>query len=882
MEADSGKIIEHRLGNGLLVLLRQNRVAPVVSLSFAYRVGSRYERPGMTGVSHLLEHEMFKGTHKHPTGDFDRLLTSIGADNNAYTWMDRTVYYEVVPADRIDLVLELEADRMRNLVFDEREHASELAVVRNELEQSDDSPPTLLFKNLRATAFIAHPYGIPTIGWTRDLERITVEQVRSYYDRYYRPENAVIVAVGEFDPDMMLAAIERHFAAIPRGKSVDLRVPSEPEQTGQRRLVLRRSGRNDYILIGWHTPASRHQDAYALEVLENVLGNGRTSRLYQRLVETGKAGMVSASSSCFAYCDPFLFLASAALNEETTPEDAEKLIFEEIDRIISEGVTEKELARAKKQARAGFIYGRDSAESEADTILTFETASSYKNIDRYLPGIQAVTDDDVRRVAGRYFGAANSTVGYYLGVRSGGSPVPELEDPAIRIAEPPHRSAWAPGDSAMGVNSAGNTPIRAEDVAQRRMPNGMLVLVKESRHNDTVAISGRIRCGSVFEPKGKAGLAHLTAQLLSEGTKTRTKLQIAELLEDNAMSLSFQAEREYVSFGGRCLPEDLEKLIGLLAEELQQPAFPEKQLELVRAQTLSAISRMEDDTFQHAFRTGQARMYGRDHPYGSPVIGWSDTVKALARSDIVDFYNRYVTPAGFILSVVGNVDTEEAVALVSGQLGGWCGDVAEDTSLYARSEETYELKGERVELDMPGRSNATVLIMRPGINRLAPDYYAASVANYIFGGDFASRLNEKLRTVEGLTYGSYSFASARRGRGPWVIYIQTNPANVKRATEMALAEWRRMYEEGVTEDELSGAKSYLTGNFAVRLSNIGAIAGALAEIAHYDLGMDYFERYQHIINGLTRKEVNLGFRDNFGPDNYITVTAGDFDNLARL
>ncbi len=868
-------ITEHRLGNGLLILLKQNRVAPIISLSIAYRVGSKHERPGITGISHLLEHGMFKGTHKHPTGEFDRLLTLIGADNNAYTWVDKTVYYEIVPADKIELALELEADRMRNLAFDAEEHASEVVVVRNELEQSDDSPPALLYKSLRATAFVAHPYAIPTIGWSSDVERMTVDQVREYYDRHYRPDNALVVAVGDFEPDEMLASIEKHFAAIPSGGDVISRIPCEPPQQGQRRLILRRTGNNDYLLIGWHAPSSRHPDAYALDVLANVLGGGRTCRLYQRLVESGRAGAVGASSGCFTHCDPFLFLVSVALNEGTALEDAEKSAIEEIERIAAEGVAEQELKRAKKQARAGFVYSRDSVEDEADAILTFELASSYRDIDCYLPGIEAVSDEDVRRVAGHYLTTDNSTVGYYQGVRSGESTGAADGSSMASMAEPPHRSAAMAGRPAASDAPRGRAPLDAENVVERRLPNGMLVLVKESHYNSTVAISGRIRCGSVFEPEGKAGLAYMTARMLSEGTKARAKLQIAELLEDNGMGLSFQANREYVAFGGRCLAEDVRKLVGLLAEELMQPAFPQEQVDRVRAHTLNTISRMEDDTFERAYRHGRTMLYGLDHPYGTPVSGRTETVQTITRQEMVDFHSLYAVPEGAVLSIAGDMDSGQMIDLITGKLGEWSGGVVNDEPLYMRSRDTRKLDRDQVKLEMPGRSNATILVMRPGITRLAPDYYAAAVANYIFGGDFASRLNDRLRAVAGLTYGSYSFTGAGRGSGPWVIYIQVNPDNVEQATDLALAEWRRMYDEGATELELNRAKSYLTGNFVVRLNNIGAIASAFAEIAHYDLGIDYFQRYQQIVNGLTLEEVNAAFRSNFAPDGYVVIIAGN-------
>ncbi len=252
----SGNIVEQRLDNGLLILLQENHIAPVVSFNIAYRVGSKHEQPGVTGVSHLLEHEMFKGTRDYPPGEFDRLLTFAGADNNAFTWMDQTVYYEIVATDKIELVLKLEADRMRNLLFDPAEHAEEMKVVLNELEQREDSPDSLLLEQVQSTAFAAHPYSTPSSGWLDDVRHLRLEDVRGYYDSYYHPDNAFIVAVGDFASAEMTATIAKYFAGLPPGNVVLPRLPQEPPQLGQRRLAVRRAGNSDYLLIGWKIPES--------------------------------------------------------------------------------------------------------------------------------------------------------------------------------------------------------------------------------------------------------------------------------------------------------------------------------------------------------------------------------------------------------------------------------------------------------------------------------------------------------------------------------------------------------------------------------------------------------------------------------------------------
>ncbi len=865
---NNGRIVEHNLPNGLRILLEENHGAPVISLNICYRAGSKYERPGITGISHFLEHLMFKSTSKHTNGEFDRLLTYAGADNNAYTWLDRTVYYELIAADKIELALELEADRMCNLLILPDELADEIEVVLNELEQRDDLPFSLLLDLLQSAAFTAHPYGIPTIGWLEDVKNFALEDVRGYYDAYYRPDNAVLVAVGDFRPEEMLAKIERCFGGIEPGGHTAPRLAAEPSQNAQRRIVISRAGSSDYVLIGWKTPSSSSRNAYALEVLANVLGSGRTSRLSLRLVETGKASSAGALSGCFDYVDPHLFAAQAALNDGTSPEEAEAAIVDEVSRIVAEGITERELARAKKQARVSFVYRKDSVEAEADLLVNFEIASSYKNIAKYLPGIEAVSAADVQEAAAKYLTINNSTVGWHVGIRAEGM---ERADGAMPLPTP---RELAPQRRSAGRSPQRPAGIQAGEPDVIMLANGMRLIIIESHNNPTIALAGRVEIGSINDPPGKGGLAGMTMQLLSEGTELHDKLEIAGMMEDEGMGLGYFTGREKSGIMGRSLAEDMPKLLGMLAEELLHPAFPDEQVEFVRVQVLNGIQRAQDDTFDRAYDFARKQLYGEGNPYAGNPNGNKESVTAITRDDILGFYWQHVSPKRIILSIAGDVDTESAKRLVNEMFGGWNAGEAQDEGLFAKSLQTLPISGREEIIEMADRANATVLFLRAGISRTSEDYYATMVANHIFGGDFIARLNEKLRVQEGLTYGSFSFLAPGFGTGPWAVCVQTNPANAARAKDIALAEWKEMYENGATQEELERAKSYLTGNFAVKLSTVSAVANLYADIEHFKLGMDYMQRHAGIINALTLDQVNAAFRKHLAPDSFISVIAG--------
>jgi zinc protease len=439
-ETASGTIYDATLDNGLLVLLKPDDKAPVINLNVAYRVGSKYETAGITGISHLLEHMMFKTTRTYSLGEFDRQLKRVGADNNAFTWLDQTVYYETIAAAEIDVALRLEADRMRGLALLPEDHAFEMTVVRNELDQRDDSPFTLLYEELLATAFVAHPYRVPTIGYKDDVEGITPADLRAHYDRFYHPDNAFIVAVGDFEPRALLAQIEQHFGGIPRGNVTLPRLTREPQQQGERRFEIVRSGKVDYLLAGWHLPGPQHPDSYALVVLGSVLGDGRTSRLYKALVDTGLCAEAAAWASNFGHSDPFLFFCSAMLSEGVHYEEVEPVFYAEIARLVANGPTDVELTRAKKATRVAFIFDHDSIERQAGALVEFELMSSWRQLDEYIPGIEAVTADDVKRVAAEYLTQRNRTVGVYdatgMGKRKSRGGAIDPETPAQDAGEP--------------------------------------------------------------------------------------------------------------------------------------------------------------------------------------------------------------------------------------------------------------------------------------------------------------------------------------------------------------------------------------------------------------------------------------------------------------
>ncbi len=403
------------LDNGLRVLLLEDHRSPIVSVQVWYRVGSRNEQRGATGIAHFLEHLMFKGTPTHGRGQFAQLVERNGGQDNAFTTEDVTSYFVNIAADQVDLVLDLEADRMRNLLLDPSEIDSERQVVIEERRtRTEDDPDGFLSEAVNAISFKAHPYGQPTVGWMEDITRVTPAEIRAFYNAYYVPGNAIVVVVGDFKAPELLEKIKAKFGAIPRAPAPPPVLAVEPAQEGERRVVLRKQARLPIVYLAWHVPNYTSADAPALEVLSAVLSGGRASRLYRHLVYERQLALEAGGNYSYFSIDPNLFWFWATPMPGQTPETLEKELLAEMERFKAEPVTDEELTRAKNQMEAAFVFQDDSIHRRASLLARFELLGGYAKKDDFLKQIRAVTAADVQRVARSWFPPDRKNVGILL------------------------------------------------------------------------------------------------------------------------------------------------------------------------------------------------------------------------------------------------------------------------------------------------------------------------------------------------------------------------------------------------------------------------------------------------------------------------------------
>lgn len=878
--AETGQVKETILPNGLKVLTKEVHAAPVVSFMVWYRVGSRNEQFGKTGLSHLLEHMQFKGTKTLQKGEIDRLIRENGGIMNAATSKDFTYYWETLSSDKLELAMRIESDRMVNSTMDPKEFLSERTVVRSELEGDENDPDYLTYYEIYSSAFKAHPYHWPTIGWVHDVESLTRDDLYSYYKRFYQPNNATVVIVGDFDTAKALSQVKKYFGGIPKAASIPKVTAVEPAQTGERTSKLRRAGVASRAMIGFHIPEVGNSDLYALDLLEAVMGGGNSSRLYRSLVEKKQVATdVWAQSGTSR--DPGLFLVGGTARDGVNIDDVEAALRSEIETVKKEQITDQELQKAMNQVEAQFIYANDSVTAQADRMGELETIFSWRYLDTYLPNVRKITKADVQRVAAKYFVERNRTTVTFIpdklsaesrasGSESGGEHVADVPSKAKK-GTAKHPSAKIGSDTQANAVGKSIHPTRVV------LDNGMVVIVQENHSNPTIALQGSVKAGGMFDPKGKDGLASITASMLKKGTAKRSAEQIAADTDYVGMNVSTSAGDESASFGGQALSKNLDLMLDILSESLRTPTFPGSELEKLKSMSLSQIKQEEDNPESVANRAFAGSVFPEGSPYHQPTIEQElASISSITRDDVVNFYNRYYAPQTTILTIVGDVDARQVIDKIKSRFGDW--KRTSETQTISIPMTPLQDKIARQVISLPEKSQVNMVLgYAGGLKRTDPDFYAANVMNFILGGDpLGSRLGTVIRDEMGLVYGVYSMFDATLGAGSWNVQLGTNPKNADKALGALVSQMKLMKDKGVTEEEVRSAVDYIVGSFPVRLEKNSSLAMTLHNAEFFGLGMDYIQRYPKIYRSITVGQVNAAARKYLHPDRYTVVIAGTY------
>lgn len=882
-----GDITEYTLdANGLQVLVMPEHSAPVLTFMVTYRVGSRNEVTGTTGATHLLEHLMFKGTEKFQrskgTG-IDQLLERFGAVYNATTYLDRTNYYSNIASDQLALVVEIEADRMRNLLLREEDRRPEMTVVRNEFERGENSPFQALIKEIFHSAYIAHPYHHSTIGWRSDIEKVSVEQLRAFYDTFYWPDNATVSVIGDFQVPEALAIVQRFYGKIPRApKPIPQVYTEEPQQSAARRVGVKRAGQLGVVAIAHKTPQATHADYPALTVLSAILNDGKNSRMYRAL--TDKNLTTSVQGFLPFTRDPALHITFLALAPAIKHEDVEKIALAEIEKLKKDGVTDVEVSTAINKIVADAAFQRDGSFNIAGNLNECIAVGDWTTYYSVEERTKHVTAADVKRVANTYFTEDQSTTGWFIPVEE-----PDTSGPAGAAApKPTERSSHKLGDgpyfyrdpavfpaalpsevrSGVGTTS---TASFAKNVKRERVAGIDLWLYKTGV-KDVVTIRGSLPAGDALAPAANRAIATLTGMLLDKGTLKHDRFAISQRLESVGATLEFEVDNYTLRINAQCLAKDVPLLVSLIAEQLREPAFAAEEFAKEKKQLAGSLRRSLESTDYRAEETFSRNVYPAGHPNRiSSVTEMLAAVETATLDQVKAFHTAHYGPQHFTLVAVGDIDPAALKTTVSSSFTGWSGGgnvptAPKITTDAAREEVVY----------MGEKPSVTVVIgQATGLRYSDPDYQALRIGTAVLGSGLTGRLMAHVRDTEGLTYGiSSNLSNDTYNGGDWRISATFAPELLQKGLESTRRELQLWYEKGISAEELEHRKSDMIGTFKVNLATTTGVANQLLITAERGYDPGFLDAFPDLINQLTTEQVNTAIKKYLDPKKMVLIEAG--------
>jgi zinc protease len=871
-------LTEYRLPNGLRVLLAPDASKPTTTVNITYLVGSRHENYGETGMAHLLEHLVFKGTPNLPDGKLVAELKRRGMDFNGSTWYDRTNYHETFAAsdENLDWALKMEADRMVNSFIARKDLDSEMTVVRNEMESGENDPGRILWERMTAVAYQWHNYGKSTIGARSDVENVRIERLQAFYRKFYQPDNAVLAVTGKFDEAGTLQKIAADFGAIAKPtRVIEPTYTVEPGQDGPREVDLQRVGDSQHVATLYHTAPGSHPDMAALKVLGFALADTPTGRLYKRLVEGHKAASVDVFPA--ELTEPGYMMFFAQLDKKQSREAARKILVDEVENFKKTPISEAELKRAKIAFENAFDKTiADPARfgvSLSEAIALGDWRMFFLDRDR----LEAVTVADVQRVAQTYFKESNRTTGQFVPTEKPDRAVmPPMKPVAEMVAGYTGRKALDAGESF------DPSPENIEKRTQRsELPNGMkLALLPKKTRGETVNGSFVLRMGNADTLFGQKTLGGFTASMLKRGAAGMNRQQIADALDALKATLVIgSADGNAVTVGFETRREKLPEFLKLMRDILRAPSFPASELELLRTETLTSLEDGRREPQQLAMRA----LSRHDNPWPKGDVRYAPTldeeiadVKAVKAQQLAAFHKRFYGADHAQLALVGDFDAAAVQAQLKQLFGDWKSGEA-----FARVADPFRpTKPETLKLETPDKANAffiggAAIPLRDD----AVDWSALVLGNRILGGGgLKSRIADRLRQKEGISYGAGTSlrANSYEANATLILYAIYAPQNLGRVQTGVSEELTRLLRDGVEDAELAAAKTGLLQEIQMSRTQDGALAGLLAKQLFIGRDMSFETARERGIGEASVEQVNAALRKYVDANKLVNVFAGSF------
>jgi zinc protease len=883
-------VARHVLPNGVTLLVRPSRHAPVAAVVTYVKVGYFDEPDRVAGMAHLFEHMFFKGSRRYP--DPAAIATAVrrlGGQSNAGTSYDATTYYITVPREGVTAAMEIQADAIASPLFDAEGLKREAEVVIEESNRKYDNPPALAMEKMFAAAFTQHRMRRWRIGSDEVLRNIRRDDLLQFYETLYRPENLIVSVVGDVDVPAVVATAQRTYGALPRGAVRREPGPGEPPQTALRVATLSGDIQHALLTVGFHVPGVNHTDTAALEVLATLLGQGRGSRLYPAAVRAGLAQ--SADASHYATREVGVFTVQARV-DPVKLEAMEDRLFEEIERLKRRPPSEEELMRARNQVETDFALGLEEVLGQARLLAREEANGSYRNLERYLERIRALRPADLQAVARRYLTLENATIHRYL-PKASALPEPNAVALSRRLSE---RMAQVKPETTKDQGPRTNdrrpttnrAPSReATDRPEHRTPstgsaatlqrftlnNGARLLVLERHTAPTVNLTLAFVGGKSSERPEEAGITQLMLSCMPKGTRDRDAAAIDRAIEGLGTSLQTTVGDDTFTLSMSLLAQNLSAGIGILSEVLRQPTFPDAEVSRARELQLGALRQARDDANQAPIVLLRRAIYG-DHSYGWPAEGRETTVPALDAARVRDWYRRVVEPGVLWIVVVGDVQTAEVRQTLTGALGDWrTRSAAAPVSIPAArtGAPSSPVAPERVETR--ARRQTAFALGFPTAPFGHPDHPVLDTIQFLTSG-LAGRFGVELRSKQSLAYVTGAAQQSRAQAGLFFGYLAGQYDKEPRAREAMRAELARLTREPVGEEELARTKSAMAGAMKLRLQTNAMTAADLARNAILAGDPNYTTRYLEQVADVTAADVQRVATAYFGDRFAVGVLRG--------
>lgn len=870
-------INEYRLPNGLRVLLFPDQSKPTVTVNITYLVGSRHENYGETGMAHLLEHLVFKGTPKNP--DIDKQFNKRGMRTNGTTWLDRTNYYELFQAsdENLEWAIQMEADRMVNSNIAKKDLDSEMTVVRNEYEMGENQPGNVLFKRMSSMAYDWHNYGNSTIGNRSDIENVKIENLQAFYRQYYQPDNAVLLVAGKFDEAKTLGLIQKYFGQIPKPARVLPKLWTvEPTQDGERQFFVRRKGDIQILMLGYKLPSALHADIDGIRLAEFSVADVPTGRLHKALVETGRA--VQVRSDMLTGVDGTLQVISVVIKKG----DPYEPVLAELTRIVEEfhknPPTNEEMERAKKNFANEAERTLNNHENIGVELSEYIALGDWRLFFKGRDDAQKVTADQVKAVSVKYYRRDNRIVGIFqpedAPQRAELPPVPAVAD-VMKDFKPKQAVQQAEAFDPSNANIDKRTKIVNIGGIQLAM------LTKKNR-GETVNVSLRFLSGDEKTLFGKGRIGAMTGAMLSRGSSKFTRTQISDEID----KLKIQGGVSGLSANFQTTRPNLAASIKFAAHLMREPSFPESEFEQLKKQFLTQVESQKSDP--QAVATIELGQHFNQFPRGdvrySPTLAEAEEdVKSVTIQQLKDYHKQFYAAAKGQIAVVGDFDETELERAVREAFGDWKGGVP-----YQRMTTPFkDVAPVNKSLETPDKENAMfVARLNLNVQDTDPDFAALWVANYIMGGGAGldSRLTARIREKDGLSYGAGSqlgVGSVDRS-GNWIAFAIGAPQNMTKIEVAFNEELAKALKDGFTADELAKAKSGALQQRLQQRAQDGPLSNGLRNNLYLGRTFAWSADLEAKIQALKPEDVTAAFRKHIDPKKITIIKAGDFAKAAKV